>query len=108
MLSSNKNSENLNFSTVHSRKFKFSEFLLDDNNATSTCSQTISTLTRKLIRNSKSHELPHLMARLWLEHANISVTICVFCYSFIAFVKEIFLKGPRMKGNLSHVAGEAV
>ena len=37
MLSSSKNSENLNFSTVHSRKFKFSEFLLDDNNATLNC-----------------------------------------------------------------------
>ena len=39
------NSENLNFSTVHSRKFKSSEFLLDDKNATYLSSSTISTLT---------------------------------------------------------------
>jgi hypothetical protein len=44
-LSPSKISENLNFSTVHLWKFKFSQILLGDKNATYLCSKIISILT---------------------------------------------------------------
>ena len=37
--------ENLNFSIVHPEKFKFSQILLGDKNATYLCSKVMSTLT---------------------------------------------------------------
>ena len=43
-LSPSKICENLNFSTVHLWKFKFSQILLVDKNATYLCSKIISTL----------------------------------------------------------------
>jgi hypothetical protein len=46
-LSPSKNSKNLNFSTVHSRKFKFSESLLGDEKATYPSFRIISTLLFK-------------------------------------------------------------
>jgi hypothetical protein len=45
-LSASKICENLNFSTVHPEKFKFSQILLGDKNATYLCSKIISTLLR--------------------------------------------------------------
>ena len=47
------NSENLNFSAVHSGKIQIFGIFLDDNNATSTSSYTISTLIENL-ENSRS------------------------------------------------------
>ena len=44
-LSPSKICKKLNFSTVHLYKFKFSQILLGDKNATSLCSENISTLT---------------------------------------------------------------
>ena len=43
-LSPNKICENMNFSTVHLYKFKFSQILLGDKNTTYLCSKIISTL----------------------------------------------------------------
>ena len=43
-LSPRKICENLNFSTVHHEKFKFSQILLGDKNSTYLCSKIISTL----------------------------------------------------------------
>ena len=43
-LSPSKICENLNFSTVHLKKFKFLQILLGDKNATYLCSKIISTL----------------------------------------------------------------
>ena len=59
-LSPTKICENLNFSTVHLSKFKFSQILLGDKNATDLCSKIISTLTTfkifvKLSDQSRSH-----------------------------------------------------
>jgi hypothetical protein len=44
-LSPNKICENLNFSPVQPKKFKFSQILLGDKNATYLCSEIISTVT---------------------------------------------------------------
>ena len=45
-LSPNKICENMNFSTVHLYKFKFSQILLGDKNTTYLCSKIISTLSK--------------------------------------------------------------
>ena len=52
-LSPSKICRNLNFSAVHPEKFKFSQILLGDKNATYLCSKIISTLLKRFVKTMR-------------------------------------------------------